>query len=222
MWKGRDMATRSSISLRNQPLDPASGQRLLGEDATKSDCGSPHFENLLLNGWRKGPCSWETEPPSTLGENNSQGPEFGSPDEWQLDSVGWKHLFLSFSFLSSSFLFFFLFLILIYLFYVYENAVADTPEEGIRFHYRWLWATMWLLGFEFRTFRRAVSALNRWAISPTTSLCFSICILPPQTAEEGIFKECLLRILNLNKNPSVHVWPQVMNNKQTRMVSMKL
>jgi hypothetical protein len=31
----------------------------------------------------------------------------------------------------------------------------------------WLWATMRLLGFELRTFGRAVSVLNRWAISPT-------------------------------------------------------
>jgi hypothetical protein len=29
-----------------------------------------------------------------------------------------------------------------------------------------LWATMWLLGIELRTFRRAVGALNHWAISP--------------------------------------------------------
>ena len=43
---------------------------------------------------------------------------------------------------------------------------SDTPEEGIRSHYRWLWTTTWLLGFELRTFRRAVSALNRWVISP--------------------------------------------------------
>jgi hypothetical protein len=34
---------------------------------------------------------------------------------------------------------------------------SDTPEEGVRSHYRWLW----LLGFELRTFGRAVhSALN--------------------------------------------------------------
>ena len=31
--------------------------------------------------------------------------------------------------------------------------------------YRWLWATMWMLGFELRTSGRALSALNRWAIS---------------------------------------------------------
>ena len=43
---------------------------------------------------------------------------------------------------------------------------SDTVEEGIGSHYRWLWATMWLLGVELRTSGRAVSALNHWAISP--------------------------------------------------------
>jgi hypothetical protein len=43
---------------------------------------------------------------------------------------------------------------------------SDTPEEGIGSHYRWLWATMWLLGIELRTSGRAVSALNHWANSP--------------------------------------------------------
>jgi hypothetical protein len=33
---------------------------------------------------------------------------------------------------------------------------SDTPEEGIRPHYRRLRATMWLLGIELRTFGRAV------------------------------------------------------------------
>jgi hypothetical protein len=43
---------------------------------------------------------------------------------------------------------------------------SDTQEEGIRPHYRWLWATMCLLGFELRTSGRAVGELNHWAISP--------------------------------------------------------
>ena len=46
---------------------------------------------------------------------------------------------------------------------------SDTPEEGIRSHYRWLGATMWLLGIELRTSGRAAKALNRWAISPASS-----------------------------------------------------
>jgi hypothetical protein len=41
-----------------------------------------------------------------------------------------------------------------------------SPEEDIRSHYRWLWATMWLLKIELRTSDRAASALNHWAISP--------------------------------------------------------
>jgi hypothetical protein len=41
-----------------------------------------------------------------------------------------------------------------------------TPEGGTGFHYRWLWATMWLLGIELRTSGRAVSALDHWGISP--------------------------------------------------------
>jgi hypothetical protein len=49
---------------------------------------------------------------------------------------------------------------------------SDTPEEGIRSHYRWLWATMWLLGIELRTSWRTVSALNHWAISPAPLRAF--------------------------------------------------
>ena len=44
----------------------------------------------------------------------------------------------------------------IYLFNVYEHPVADTLEQGIRSNYRWLWATMWLLGIELMTSGRAV------------------------------------------------------------------
>ena len=35
------------------------------------------------------------------------------------------------------------------------------PEEGVRSHYRWLYATMWLLGIEVRTSGKAVSALKQ-------------------------------------------------------------
>jgi hypothetical protein len=51
---------------------------------------------------------------------------------------------------------------------------SDTLEEGIRFHYRWLWTTMWLLGIELRISGRSVGALNRWAVSPAPSMCFLI------------------------------------------------
>jgi len=61
------------------------------------------------------------------------------------------------------------------IFFMYMSTLypsSDTPREGIRFHYRWLWATMWLLGIELRTSGRAVSALNLWAISPALLLLF--------------------------------------------------
>ena len=51
---------------------------------------------------------------------------------------------------------------------------SDTPEEGIGSHYRWLWATMWLLGIELRTLWRAVSAPNRWAFSPAQDAAFQL------------------------------------------------
>jgi hypothetical protein len=64
--------------------------------------------------------------------------------------------------------FFFFLTIYLFVYLLYTSALFScTPEEGIRFHYRWLWATMWLLGVELRTSRRAASALNLCAISPT-------------------------------------------------------
>ena len=60
------------------------------------------------------------------------------------------------------------FFLKIYLFifiYVYEYTVAVFRHTR-RSHYGWLWATMWVMGFELRTSGRAVSALNHWAISP--------------------------------------------------------
>ena len=50
---------------------------------------------------------------------------------------------------------------------------SDALAEGIRSHYRWLWATMWLLEIELRPSRRAASALNCWAIFPAPSFLFS-------------------------------------------------
>ena len=41
---------------------------------------------------------------------------------------------------------------------MYECSIDFSPEEGIRSHYRWLWAIMWLLGIELRTSVRAASA----------------------------------------------------------------
>jgi hypothetical protein len=43
---------------------------------------------------------------------------------------------------------------------------ACKPGESTSPHYRWLWATMWLVGIELMTSGRADSASNLWAISP--------------------------------------------------------
>ena len=67
---------------------------------------------------------------------------------------------------------------------VYCSCFSDIPEEGIRSQYRWLWATMWVLGFELRTSGRAASALNHWAFSPTFvfQMLSTFLVSPPQTA----------------------------------------
>ena len=49
---------------------------------------------------------------------------------------------------------------------VHCGCLQTLQKRASDFCYGWLWATMWLLGFELRTFGRAVGALNRWAISP--------------------------------------------------------
>jgi hypothetical protein len=51
------------------------------------------------------------------------------------------------------------------LFHFYVNMCSTCictcmPEKGTGSHYRWLSATMWLLGIELRTSGRLVSALN--------------------------------------------------------------
>jgi hypothetical protein len=63
-------------------------------------------------------------------------------------------------FLFNAYSFFFL----IYLFYICEYTVTIFRRTR-RGHSRWFRATMWLLGFELRTPRRAVSALNHCDIS---------------------------------------------------------
>ena len=65
-------------------------------------------------------------------------------------------------------------------------CLQTAPEEGIRSRYRWLWATMWLLGFELRTFRRAVSALTCWAISPVPSCPLSKILPIGLLKDEGL------------------------------------
>jgi len=45
-----------------------------------------------------------------------------------------------------------------FIYFMYTLSLSS-DTSGIGSHYRWLWATMWLLGFELRTSGRAVSAL---------------------------------------------------------------
>ena len=62
-----------------------------------------------------------------------------------------------------------------FIYFVYMHTLwvsADKPEESIRSHYRWLWATMWLLETELRTSGRTVNVLNCWAISPCPDIGF--------------------------------------------------
>jgi hypothetical protein len=69
---------------------------------------------------------------------------------------------------------------------------SDHPEEGLRSHYRWLWATTcWeLLGIELRTSGRAVSALSHWAISLAPGTWFLTFSLKDgfATPQAGCFK----------------------------------
>jgi hypothetical protein len=51
--------------------------------------------------------------------------------------------------------------------YLWVRCSCFTSEEAIGSYYKWLWATMWLLGFELRTSGRTVTALNHLAISLT-------------------------------------------------------
>ena len=61
------------------------------------------------------------------------------------------------------------FLIFFFFFFLVVSTPSlssDRSEENIGSYYRWLRATMWLLGTELRASRRAISALNLGAISP--------------------------------------------------------
>ena len=68
------------------------------------------------------------------------------------------------------------FLCKIYLFlFMLVHCHCLQTQKDIRFHYRWLWANMWVLGIELRTFGRAVSAHSGWAISPAQVLRLCSC-----------------------------------------------
>jgi len=54
-------------------------------------------------------------------------------------------------------------------------TVFRHTRRDIGSHYRWLWATMWLLGIELRTSGRTIRALNHWAISLAPWFLFFHC-----------------------------------------------
>ena len=69
------------------------------------------------------------------------------------------------------FLLSFFFFFKIYLFIMY-SVLPAYQKRAPRWHYKWLWATMWLLEIELRTSRDTVSAFNLWAISPALLFFF--------------------------------------------------
>ena len=59
-------------------------------------------------------------------------------------------------------LLFFVLFFLRFIYFIYMSTMSlslclQTPEEGIGSYYRWLWATIWLLGIELRNSGRASS-----------------------------------------------------------------
>jgi hypothetical protein len=100
-------------------------------------------------------------------------------------------------FFSVSFLFFVLlpllfFFFLRFIYYYTWVHCSCLPVEGVISHYGWLWATMWLLGFELWTFGRAVSVLTGWAISPA----------PPASSYCRLSHTMLLHLTSLSSYPT--------------------
>jgi hypothetical protein len=76
--------------------------------------------------------------------------------------------------LGMKFVFVFLFVCLFcFLIVSYVSKYTKCRFRHTGSHYRWLWATTWLLGIELRTSGRTVSALNHWAISPAHEIWWS-------------------------------------------------
>ena len=111
-----------------------------------------------------------------------------------------------------------------FIYFMYMSTLllsSDTPEDSIRDHYRWLWATIWVLGIELRTSGRVVGALNRWAISPAPITLFFQFLLfgslihrqvPSETRGHSIpwnwryIAESSRRAINLTGEPSLQPW----------------
>jgi hypothetical protein len=120
------------------------------------------FCNCLPRSWERG---WRDGLAVKSTDCSSRGPEFSSEhrnDSLQLSEIQCKTS-IYVNYIKNP-------LKKIYLFYMSTLSLpSDTPEEGIRSHYRWLWATMWLLGTEFRTSGRAVFLTTEPCLQPNKS-----------------------------------------------------
>lgn len=61
-----------------------------------------------------------------------------------------------------------------FILYLIPHLLSSGSPEGVRFHYRCLCVTMWLLGIELGTSGKAVGAFNHWVISPVPFLDFCL------------------------------------------------
>jgi hypothetical protein len=52
-------------------------------------------------------------------------------------------------------------------------GILGLSSDSSDAHYRWLWATMWLLGIELMTSGRPVSSFKFWVISTAQTQVFS-------------------------------------------------
>jgi hypothetical protein len=110
-------------------------------------------------------------------EGQTQGFRLGGTHcVMSLLSVPWWMLCSCITFYRPNFFSFLFYFLKIYLFiscmWVHCCYLQTHQKRALDPHYRWLWATMWLLGIELRTSGRAVSVLNHWAISPAH--CFLV------------------------------------------------
>jgi hypothetical protein len=90
---------------------------------------------------------------------------------------------------------------------------SDTPEESIRSHYRWLWATMWLLGNELKSSGRA---LNRRAVSPAPHSFFVAVIKHPDkinSREKGLISAHSSRCPAHGRNDKA-AWSHCLSNRK--------
>ena len=93
-----------------------------------------------------------------------------------------------------------------------HSCCLQTYQKGASNHIRWLWATMWLLGFELRTTGRTVSALRCWAISPALSNTFSYNARSHEEWQE-LFESQIWASLDAQQNVARHLMMNIPEEK---------